>query len=300
MKWSPSEHLNTGLPDLNRVIGHKDKGIPYGKMIEISGWESSAKTANTLALAAIAQRDGALVIWGDLENSWEPLWAVQRGIAPCEDCKGTGFGKDDQDCPKCLGSGADPEKLILIKPYVGKFGNEREERLSSAQELLAEMEAALSLISKKTKQKKFVVLDSIAALLTEGEDAAGIGGANMRSDMDLPKLMGRLCRRWVGRAQVYNAVIVLINQLREGPGGMGPKTPGGNAPRFYSHVRIRIARVMGSKIISKGRTIGIKGIMTAKKNKCGGEEGAQIGFRLIYAGALEFVPAKNVMPKDGD
>jgi RecA/RadA recombinase len=311
MKWAPSAWLDTGVPGLNAVLGHETKGLAYGRMTEISGWESNGKTACVMSLAALAQQDGALVVWGDVENSFEPDWAKQRGFAPCPKCSGTGTiaGKDCADCggPDSAICGLDPSKLILIQPYVGRFSytdkmgkmhQEKEPRLSTAQELCSEIEAAMSLGTGV--KKRFVVLDSIAALLTEGESNAGVENANMRTNMDLPMFMGRLLRRWIGLAQVHNAMIILVNQLRQGPKSFGDPTytPGGNAPRFYSHVRVRVHRVSGSKITDKGKTIGIKGILTCKKNKTGGSEGAEIGFRLMFKGPLEFVPVKDVKGED--
>jgi hypothetical protein len=40
LQYTPSLYLDTGIPDLNRVLGHADKGIPYGAIIEVSGIES--------------------------------------------------------------------------------------------------------------------------------------------------------------------------------------------------------------------------------------------------------------------
>lgn len=295
MKWTPSCWLDTSIPELNAVMGHTDKGLSYGRMIEVSGWESSAKTSLMLSVAAIAQRNGAHIIWGDVENSFEADWAIKRGLAKCPKCKNV----DPEKCTACEGCGLDVNRITLIQPYVGTFENEKQPRLSTAQELCSEIEESISL--KRKEGKCFVVLDSIAALLTEGEGKAGIEGSNMRSNMELPMFMGRLLRRWVGLAQIHNALIVLVNQLRESPSKYGgPYTPGGNAPRFYSHVRIRVKRVQGSKIVQSGKTVGIKGIITATKNKAGGREGAQVGFKLWYEGPIEFLAAKDVMPKAGE
>lgn len=302
MEWEPTVYLNTEpyvkTSDLNTVMGHKTLGIPYGIMIEVSGWESMGKTAIIMSLAALAQIDGAQVIWGDLENSFQFDWAKQRGFAKCLICKGSGvFNKTV--CLACgnpkdkIGSGLDFNKLILVKPYVGKFFKEREPRLATAQELCSEIEACFNL--KNDFKKRFVVLDSVAALETEAEANAGLENAKMNTTMSLPLFMGKLCRRWVGRAQVDNAIIVLINQLRSGPTkkfGDPTYSPGGNAPKFYSQVRIRVRRVAGGKITDKGRLTGITGVMKALKNKSGGIESMEVGYRIHFAGKIEFISAK--------
>lgn len=316
LKWSPTIWLNTGIPDLNCVLGHQDRGVPYGRMIEVSGWESQGKSALVLSLAALAQRDGAHVVWGDVENSFDPGWAKQRGMLKCPKCTGVGTINGGKECPACGGpesatSGLDTSKLTLIQPYVGTFTyrdpktgkihREKNPRLSTAQELCAEIESAMSLPGHT---KRVGVLDSIAALLTEGESLAGIENSTMRTRMDLPLFMGSLLRRWVGVAQVNNAMIILVNQLREGPSqgfGDNTRTPGGNAPKFYSHVRVRVRRVKGGKIVDKGKLVGITGLMKCLKNKSGGIEGSEMGYRIYFKGPIEFVPAKDVkVNEEGD
>lgn len=329
LEWKPRVWLDTGIPDLNRVIGHKLRGIPYGRIIEMSGLESHGKTALVMALAALAQRDGALVIWADLENSFDYDWAIQRGIAKCPACLGKGRDKDGKHCKNCgekhpcdlcdgggckecansgevRGTGLDPAKLVLVQPYVGRFMVKAskpgakpklgEPRLSTGTELLAEAEKCI-LASREKFDRMFIVVDSIAAILTEGEAAAGIEGRNMRTNADLPMFLSSLLRRWVGFAQAYNCSVMLTNQLRLKPGvkfGSPWYTTGGNAPHFYSHVRVHVGRVKGGKIVDKGKTIGIQGVMKALKNKSGGLEGSEVGYKIMFDGKVLFVPAKQM------
>lgn len=300
--WNPAVWMDTKVPGLNQILGHRDKGIPYGRLTEIYGWSSQGKTSIILSLAALAQRDGAYIIHGDIENSFEADYARARGLAICPKCKGVG------PCPVCTSRSLQEEptrldlsRLMVVKPYVGKFTDidpktkrpRSVTRLTNAQELCAEIEEAIKL--KVKQDRKVVVLDSIAAMLTAGEADAGLNGG-MPSRMDLPLFMGKLLRRWTGLAQVHNAWIVLVNQLRTGPKSFGnPEyTPGGNAALFYSHTRIQVQRVTGSRIIDAGKTVGIRGKLVCRKNKTGGEEGAEIGFRLFFKGGLEFVPVKEL------
>ena len=215
-EWTPSLWLDTGVPDLNQVLGHRDRGIPYGRILEISGMESQGKTALGMSLAAAAQQDGAAIIWEDLETSFDSEWAIMRGIAACPKCKGTGHtvsavpGELGVGCAACggnpkktiaeklqegRGSGMDESKLTVIQPYVGTFGDEKEPRLTSAQELCAETEAIMEMRHKKF-DRMVVILDSVASLLTETEAAAGLENAGLPSNMALPVFMGKLLRRW--------------------------------------------------------------------------------------------------------
>lgn len=309
MKRPPVLWLDTGLPDLNNVLGHQKYGIPYGRIIEITGWNSQGKTTLVLALAALAQQDGALVIWGDVENSFDPGWARTRGFKVCPKCAGIGEVTNKkgvrEDCTACGGllsptRGLDASNLILIQPYEavfsymekGKLKQEKEPRMSSAQELCNEMEAGMFMAGH---QKRVLVVDSVAAFETAGEADAGLENSNMRTGLDLPLFMSKLMRRWAGRTQASNTLLVMVNQLRESPKPNAPAySPGGNSLPFYAHVRVKVSRVKNGAIRDKGKMVGFCGIMKSGKNKTGGEEGAEIGYRIQRTGPLEFVPAKEV------
>jgi hypothetical protein len=49
--------------------------------------------------------------------------------------------------------------------------------------------------------------------------------------------------------------------------------------------------------VDKAKTIGVKGVMKCLKNKTGGMEGAEIGYRIMFKGGVEFIPAKDVKKK---
>ena len=321
MEKTPALWLDTQIPALNSVIGHKRKGIGYGTMMELTGLNSAGKTAIATALAALAQRDGALVIWESLENSFDPGWALQRGFLPCPKCGGDSAKKEGVDCNACGGSmdgkesytrGLDNDKMILVRPYVGKFeemvadtyGRAKKKvsasRLSTGQELCAETEAFATAMHKKHK-KMVIVVDSIASILTEGEGLAGLENQNMRTNMDLPMFMSKLLRRWVGLIPEINAWTILINQLRNNPKAKPWEdswvAPGGNAAPFYSHVRVRMWR-KGGKLQDKGEVVGIQGVMRCHKNKLGGIEYSTVGYRLNFAGKLEFVDAKDIKKEE--
>jgi len=312
MKYAPALFLQTGIPDLNRVLGHAEKGLCYGTIIELSGMESMGKTAIALSLAALAQRDKAVVIWGDLEHSFDPGWARIRGLAKCPTCK----DKVNENCPGCGGKDSiryrlDPDNLIVIQPYIGTFAERNERgkmvsgktpRLSTIQELAAEVEATVTAIHKK-HDRMVVVMDSLAAMLTQIEASAGLEGANLVTAQSLPKFLGQMLRRWMGLTQSCNALVILINQLRQNPMarfGSPWYCPGGNAPRFYSHVRVRAKRVTGSRIVEGNQLVGIQGLLECRKNKIGGVEGSTCGYKLMLQGPLQFIPAKTKTKGESD
>ena len=274
LKAQPAAYLDTGIPDLNEVMGSRDLGIPYGRIIEISGWESQGKTALALCLLAIGQRDNAMAILGDFEVSYDPKWVSARGV--------------------------NTDNLTLFQPYVGTFGSEKTPRLCTAEELCTEIEEAMSTIYRH-KQKSIVLVDSVPAMMPDIVASAGIEGRNMRTNMGLPMFMSGLVQRWVGLAQAYSAIIIFINQLRTKPMAFGDPayTPGGNALPFYAHIRVRAHRVKGGRILKQGRVAGIKGILTNNKNKAGGREKSTVGYKIMFDGPIEFLDAKE-LKKDAD
>jgi RecA/RadA recombinase len=332
----PTLWLQTGIPMLNRVIGHSDNGIPYGRITEISGKFSEGKTTLALAFAALVQYNGGLVIWDDLEHSFVPDYAISRGIAACPICKGTGRSKDEKGCRDCgggascrscdgsgksgkgkkcvdcLGSGEDAgekidtSRLIWLRPYIGSFRKknaqgkmvaDKEERLTTAQEITAEIDSLIGLL-RKTNDRIMVVIDSIPAMLPQSEAAAGIEGGSQFTEQSLPKFLGHLLRRWVGLAQTTNTWILAINQMRQNVRTTGWFTPGGNAFKFYAHVRISVNRKFKSgDIIDRGKLIGFQGTMFCVKNKTGGVEKSRVGYRVLFdRKRVEFCNASEIAP----
>ncbi len=286
LKAPPPAWLNTKHTELNEVLGNPDLGIPYGRVIELSGWESGGKSGVGYALLALGQQDGASCHLADFEtvvdrDPFDPIrasatsWLAKRGV--------------------------DVAKLSLFQPYVGRFEKEKAPRLCSAPELCDEIEAMLSRNYDLGVKKQILLVDSVPAMMPDGAAASGLSGRNMHDRMALPVFMSELMQRWVGLAHAYSTLMIFINQLREKPGvrfGDPAYTPGGNALPFYSSVRARVKRAPKCLMKKNGKTIGLKGIITCKKNKCGGLEGSKIGFRMLFRGPLSFVPAKE-LEKEG-
>lgn len=55
-------------------------GVPFGKLIEIFGHESSGKSLLSLYLIASAQKIGKECVLVDIEQSFDPSWAQQHGV----------------------------------------------------------------------------------------------------------------------------------------------------------------------------------------------------------------------------
>jgi recombination protein RecA len=262
-------YLNLRDDHLNSVLGDPKLGLFYGQIVEISGKQSNGKSALAYDIAALAQSEGAFAHWIDFERSYNESWAARRGL--------------------------DSEKVNLFQPYVGKFKGEKDSRLCTAQELLEEAEAVLVEVHQRfPAAKQILILDSVGAMLVEEEAEAGLTGQNMRTNAALPVMLGKLLRRWIGILGEVNCIGIFLNQLRTKPGmmfGDPDYTMGGNALPFYAHSRARMRRVKGGRVLQKGKVVGIKGILRNDKNKAGGVEGHEIGFKIMFNGASKFFDA---------
>lgn len=70
--WLPSRNIY-----LNYTMGG---GIPYGKICEIFGGESSGKSLVAMDFGYSAQYLGGVVLWNDAEQAFDPNWAEQNGL----------------------------------------------------------------------------------------------------------------------------------------------------------------------------------------------------------------------------
>lgn len=70
--WIPSRNIY-----LNYTMGG---GIPYGKICEIFGGESSGKSLVAMDFGYAAQYLGGIVLWNDAEQAFDPNWAEQNGL----------------------------------------------------------------------------------------------------------------------------------------------------------------------------------------------------------------------------
>jgi len=192
-RWS------TGIEDLDKIIGG---GMPCGRIIEIYGVESSAKTS--LAFHLMARHEMAL---------YEPS-----------------EGSYNEERAKIFGN--KEGQLIVHRAHYG------EEYLSN---MIKFAEAGIPII----------VLDSIPACKpredieklkkmaeTGTENTERIGGTARLMHRYLP-LLEEICER-------TGTTVILINQVRDKldalPFGEKTDTPGGRAPKFFSSIRIQVAR----------------------------------------------------------
>ena len=121
--------------------------------------------------------------------------------------------------------GVDTKKLLLSQPDYG--------------------EQALDIVDTlvSTGDLSVIVVDSIASLTPKAE----LDGAMEDNHMGLQaRMLGQAMRKLAAKVNKTNTLVVFINQLRMKLGvmfGSPETTPGGNALKFYSTIRLDIRRI---------------------------------------------------------
>lgn len=194
--WLPSTFYA-----LNYTLGG---GIPFGKILEIAGEESSGKSLIAYNFAYTCQQLGGHVIWVDAEQSWMNSWAEANGV--------------------------DPVKVHVVN----------DTRIEYVADVVADL--AIYLRSQLIHNEPILlVIDSIAAMdcadnidakMAEGK--AEMGG-RAKALYKYFRIRSELFYK-LGVTQIY------INQLRTalnvGFGKDNTTTTGGAALKFYASIRL--------------------------------------------------------------
>lgn len=225
--WLPSTFFA-----LNYQMGG---GIPFGKILEIAGEESSGKSLIAYNFAYACQQLGGHVIWVDAEQSWMNSWAEENGV--------------------------DPEKVTVIN----------ETRIEYIADAVADL--ALYLRAQLTNNEPILlVLDSIAAtdcsdnIDAKMTDAKAEMGGRAKAWYKYFRIRNELFFR-LGITQIY------INQLRTalnvGFGKDNTTTTGGAALKFYASIRLAFYSGKTVTIKSKGKERKVGKLVTIRllKNK---------------------------------
>jgi recombination protein RecA len=178
--------------------------------------------------------------------------------------------------------GIDTSKLLVSQPDCGEQGLDIAEVLTRS--------GAIELI----------VIDSVAALVPKAEIEGDMGDAHMGLQA---RLMSQALRKLTAVAHRTNTTIIFINQLRQKIGvvfGNPETTPGGQALKFYSSVRLDVRRI--GKVSLGEAVVGNRTRVKLVKNKCappfteaefdirwgvGIDQGADLVETALAAGVLE-------------
>lgn len=129
----------------------------------------------------------------------------------------------------CRKLGVDFDKMIISQPNSG--------------------EEALDIMQKfvESNAVDVIVLDSVASLVSKAEIEGDMGAQHMGQTARLMSLALKKLTPLVAKSKV---VCIFINQIREKIGvmyGNPETTPGGNALKFYSSVRLKAGKISGSE-----------------------------------------------------
>lgn len=222
--WLPSQ-----VVAFNHQLGG---GIPYGRILELYGEESTGKTLLAMDFGVCAQSLGGVIIWNDAEATFSPHWAKANGID-------------------------------LTKTYIYT-----ESAIESISDWQADM--IVTMRSRLTNNEPILlVVDSTAAL--DCMENINTSQVDSRAEMgNRAKAIYTMLRRRNNFYAKYGVSVIYINQLRQKVGASKYEdpdtTPGGSAMKFYASQRIGLYK--GKQIKDEfDERVGGMVYMRTKKNK---------------------------------
>jgi recombination protein RecA len=223
--------LDAGSIQLNYAMRNATGGgYPEGRIIEISGAPSIGKSHLAYHAAAMAQKQGGLVVYIDTENATPVAKLATMGI----DVRKR-FVYCDSHCTE--------EVFSIIESTILK-----------AKQILDKNVPIL------------VVWDSVAATSPKAE----LDGEYEDNTIGLQaRVISKGMRKLTGVIGQNNVTLLILNQLRTAIGvthGDPDVTPGGKSIPYHASIRIKLSS--GTQVKDKaGNVIGIHVIATIKKNK---------------------------------
>jgi len=264
--WLPSKHLY-----LNYTLGG---GVPYGKVLEVFGGESSGKTLVSMDFGSVAHSLGGVVIFNDAEQSFDPHWAELNGL--------------------------DLSRTVIWN----------ETSIEKISDWLADM--CITWRSKLVNNEPIVFIqDSIAALDCEANinspqfDAKAEMGNRAKAIYKMLRIRNQMMAE-------LGVISIFINQLRAKVGASKfedpNETPGGKAMRFYAGQRLAFFQKKQIKVGDDW--VGNEVSVRVKKNKVApprpsfsteiyfNEEHGKVGFDK-YSNLAELFDRTGVVIKKG-
>ena len=220
MKASDVEDHDLWLPSTFFALNHQwGGGIPFGKIVEVAGEESSGKSLIAYNFAYACQQLGGHVIWVDAEQSWMNSWAEANGI--------------------------DPDRVTVVN----------DTRIEYVSDVVADL--AIYIRSQLTHNEPILlVMDSVAAMdCADNIDAKMVDG---KAEMGgRAKALYKYFRIRTELFYKLGITQIYINQVRTalnvGFGKDNTTTTGGAALKFWASIRVAFFAGRSITVKSKGR-----------------------------------------------
>jgi recombination protein RecA len=130
--------------------------------------------------------------------------------------------------------------------YAGRLGVDVDDLLVSQPDY-GEQALEIAEVLIRSNAVDVIVIDSVAALVPRAEIDGNVGDQHVGLQA---RLMSHALRKFTGILKRSNAALVFINQIRMKIGvmfGNPETTPGGNALKFYSSLRLDIRKIAALK-----------------------------------------------------
>lgn len=227
-----TDWISTGEHQLDIAVSNRpDGGLPVGRIIELTGLESSGKSLVGAQLLADTQKKGGQAVFIDTEYAVSPEFLTAIGV--------------------------DINKMLYVN-------------VNTVEDVFDNIEAIIAIVRKTNKNRLVTILvDSMAAASTKKEIASehGADGYATGKAIAISKAM-RKVTELIARERIC---LVFTNQLRQKIGFVGFGDPwttsGGKALAFHSSVRIRLKTVGSIKV--GGTPVGVKVKAIVIKNRMG-------------------------------
>jgi RecA/RadA recombinase len=207
---SPVNFLDTGIPQLNSIIsGDPKKGLPSGRIAEISGESASGKTMLATRLMISAQQQQGFAMFFDHERAYEKHLSVKQGM------------RDD--------------KNSWLYREAKIFEQSLDQCLAYAK-LLRENEAI------PPTAPIVAIFDSFAAMVPMITASKNATERTMNDTTALSRAASRELPSFNTDVNDLGICAVFLNQLADTMAMHGPKkkTKGGNSLPFYASTRLHI------------------------------------------------------------
>ncbi len=217
---APTLFLSTGFPLLNHSLSGKYLGgLPMGRVIEMFGPSSAGKTAIASELMISAQEAGGIAMFNDHERSFDVRLSIKAGLD------------------------TDPNHWVFKTPRTF------EESIDNSVKLIQTVREGKFI---DPEAPIIIVFDSLASMVPASKIDKARGELTRHDNTALARCTAAAFPAFTQWCADNNVLALFLNQIRTKIGvmfGDPTTTPGGNAPEFYSSIRIKL----GKSQIAKGK-----------------------------------------------